>query len=150
MFVNWTHKTQNVPDAIYQSLKVIQCVQLPFKNNWEKWCIPNESGDSFLQFSNSAPTAGSFHVSSNLKKNNPKVKSADIKVRAMLLRLCACSVQVHNIKPSIRLSLNSKKKPLWWQVATTKKILTVQTDNFEALQGKLVAIQELSSGEWKL
>lgn len=30
-----------------------------------------------------------------------------------------------------------------------KKILTVQTDNFEVAQGKLVASQVLSCGEWK-
>lgn len=67
----------------------------------------------FLHFSTSTPTAGPFHVSSNLKKTTtPKQKSADINARAVLLRLCACSVQVHNIKPSIRLSLYSKKKPL--------------------------------------
>lgn len=86
--VDWTHKTHNVPDAIYQSLKVIMFSFL-LKITEKSDVFPTrESGDSFLQFSTSTPTAGSFHVSSNLKKkNNPKVKSADVKVRAMLLRL---------------------------------------------------------------
>lgn len=50
---------------------------------------------------------------------------------------------------STRLSLNSKEKLWWWQVVTTKKISTVQTDNFKVPQGKWVASQVLSSGEWK-
>lgn len=55
-------------------------------------------------------------------------------------------MQVHNIKPSIRLSLHSRdfdddKLP------PQKKIRPVQTDNFKVLQGKLVASEELSSGK---